>query len=83
MSLMRHENMHEGSASRGACAFHVLDFYKAVAKQCCGMIDSAVAKQISIGHRCTRHESTRDGTRTRNLLLRTEAPYPLGHTSND
>ena len=26
--------------------------------------------------------STRDGTRTRNLLLRREAPYPLGHTSN-
>ena len=24
---------------------------------------------------------TRDGTRTRNLLLRREAPYPLGHTS--
>ena len=29
-----------------------------------------------------RHaEYTRDGTRTRNLLLRREAPYPLGHTS--
>ena len=25
--------------------------------------------------------STRDGTRTHNLLLRREAPYPLGHTS--
>ena len=25
--------------------------------------------------------STRGGTRTRNLLLRREAPYPLGHTS--
>ena len=25
---------------------------------------------------------TRGGTRTRNLLLRREAPYPLGHTSN-
>ena len=25
---------------------------------------------------------TRGGTRTRNLLLRGEAPYPLGHTSN-
>ena len=25
---------------------------------------------------------TRDGTRTRNLLLRREAPYPLGHTSS-
>ena len=24
---------------------------------------------------------TRGGTRTRNLLLRREAPYPLGHTS--
>ena len=28
-------------------------------------------------------KSTRDGTRTRNLLLRREAPYPLGHTSSD
>jgi hypothetical protein len=27
------------------------------------------------------NEFTRDGTRTRNLLLRREAPYPLGHTS--
>ena len=26
---------------------------------------------------------TRGGTRTRNLLLRREAPYPLGHTSLD
>ena len=25
--------------------------------------------------------TTRDGTRTHNLLLRGEAPYPLGHTS--
>ena len=29
-----------------------------------------------------KHKSTRGGTRTRNLLLRREAPYPLGHTSN-
>ena len=28
---------------------------------------------------CASH--TRDGTRTHNLLLRGEAPYPLGHTS--
>ena len=27
-------------------------------------------------------QSTRGGTRTRNLLLRREAPYPLGHTSH-
>ncbi len=27
-------------------------------------------------------QSTRGGTRTRNLLLRREAPYPLGHTSS-
>ena len=27
-------------------------------------------------------KSTRGGTRTRNLLLRREAPYPLGHTSS-
>ena len=26
---------------------------------------------------------TRGGTRTRNLLLRREAPYPLGHTGYD
>ena len=26
--------------------------------------------------------NTRGGTRTRNLLLRREAPYPLGHTSS-
>ena len=30
-------------------------------------------------HNCTQY--TRGGTRTRNLLLRREAPYPLGHTS--
>ena len=29
-----------------------------------------------------RYKSTRDGTRAHNLLLRGEAPYPLGHTSN-
>ena len=28
------------------------------------------------------HYFTRDGTRTHNLLLRREAPYPLGHTSS-
>ncbi len=35
-------------------------------------------------HRTTpaQHKSTRGGTRTRNLLLRREAPYPLGHTSS-
>ena len=27
------------------------------------------------------HQTTRDGTRAHNLLLRGEAPYPLGHTS--
>ena len=27
--------------------------------------------------------NTRGGTRTRNLLLRREAPYPLGHTSSE
>ena len=26
--------------------------------------------------------NTRGGTRTRNLLLRREAPYPVGHTSH-
>ena len=30
-----------------------------------------------------RYAVTRGGTRTRNLLLRGEAPYPLGHTGND
>ena len=28
-----------------------------------------------------QNKCTRDGTRTHNLLLRREAPYPLGHTS--
>ena len=28
-----------------------------------------------------KNEHTRGGTRTRNLLLRREAPYPLGHAS--
>ena len=32
-------------------------------------------------HLPPRSVSTRGGTRTRNLLLRREAPYPLGHTS--
>ena len=31
--------------------------------------------------RCPIEKSTRDGTRTHNLLLRREAPYPLGRTS--
>ena len=32
--------------------------------------------------RCnTNNDNTRGGTRTHNLLLRREAPYPLGHTS--
>ena len=30
---------------------------------------------------CQSTKYTRGGTRTRNLLLRREAPYPLGHTS--
>ena len=30
---------------------------------------------------CKLSAHTRGGTRTRNLLLRREAPYPLGHTS--
>ena len=29
----------------------------------------------------THMVDTRDGTQTHNLLLRREAPYPLGHTS--
>ena len=28
-----------------------------------------------------KKKSTHDGTRTRNLFLRREAPYPLGHAS--
>ena len=28
-------------------------------------------------------ENTRGGTQAHNLLLRREAPYPLGHTSHD
>ena len=32
-------------------------------------------------HSCLGVQNTRGGTRTRNLLLRREAPYPLGHTS--
>ena len=31
--------------------------------------------------RGTQEKHTRDGTRTHNLLLRREAPYPLGHKS--
>ena len=35
----------------------------------------------SWGLNCGGTWHTRDGTRTHNLLLRREAPYPLGHTS--
>ena len=35
---------------------------------------------VAIGSQ--NRKNTRDGTRTRNLLLRREAPYPLGHTSS-
>ena len=31
----------------------------------------------------TARKCTRGGARTRNLLLRREAPYPLGHTSSE
>ena len=31
--------------------------------------------------KCQSTKYTRGGTRTRNLLLKREAPYPLGHTS--
>ena len=37
--------------------------------------------QAHKAHRVQK-ESTRDGTRAHNLLLRREAPYPLGHTSS-
>ena len=37
-------------------------------------------KLIFSAHSC-EDVNTRGGTRTRNLLLRREAPYPLGHTS--
>ena len=29
-----------------------------------------------------RQKAVRTGTRTQNLLLRRQAPYPLGHTDN-
>ncbi len=37
--------------------------------------------QLSRVEQYAIHQNTRGGTRTRNLLLRREAPYPLGHTS--
>ena len=38
--------------------------------------------QLAFRIKMEESKSTRDGIRTRNLLLRREAPYPLGHTSN-
>jgi hypothetical protein len=34
------------------------------------------------GAKTTTVKTVRTGTRTRNLLLRRQAPYPLGHTDN-
>ena len=42
---------------------------------------SGLSANAFISGHC-RHGDTRGGTRTRNLLLRREAPYPLGHTSS-
>ena len=47
-----------------------------------GYTDGGRAKRnpFSAGDEQPGVKSTRDGTRTHNLLLRREAPYPLGHT---
>ena len=44
-----------------------------------GVVRLPHGNALAGGHCATKH--TRGGTRTRNLLLRREAPYPLGHTS--
>lgn len=42
---------------------------------------SACMHGVFLEPTCCRCRNIRGGTRTRNLLLRREAPYPLGHTS--
>ena len=44
-----------------------------------GAMSQWISTSVWIG---LQPHSTRDGTRTHNLLLRGEAPYPLGHTSS-
>ena len=51
--------------------------------QCVHFSTGLSKKRLPRLSRTTAHsKSTRGGTRTRNLLLRREAPYPLGHTSS-
>ena len=58
------------SPIRGACHIHQLPF-----------VNEALTHKLRGVWTQRAPTHTRGGTRTRNLLLRGEAPYPLGHTS--
>ena len=57
-----------------ATSFEILDGHLPQAHAC-------AQRTCRLGMASGRARNTRDGTRTHNLLLRREAPYPLGHTS--
>ena len=65
----------------GACAYLASGVRKlsAVVSQIERTSNGSGARDVR--SRKPRRQSTRGGTRTHNLLLRREAPYPLGHTS--
>lgn len=43
--------------------------------------EAHIGPMLTLQRLAFQYKYTRGGTRTRNLLLRREAPYPLGHTS--
>ena len=71
-AMMATERQHKALTRAESCARH--QHLNVHAPFC--VVRARISKRIA-----RRQESTRDGTRTRNLLLRREAPYPLGHTS--
>jgi hypothetical protein len=48
----------------------------------CWHLRSPSRRELCPSNQHADAQHTRGGTRTRNLLLRREAPYPLGHTSS-
>ena len=67
--------------AQAACAYLAagVRMLSAVVSQIERTSNGSGARDVRV--RKPRRQSTRGGTRTHNLLLRREAPYPLGHTS--
>lgn len=66
----------------GATPFHSMRVRRFL-RCCVGQWENGVWRRLPCTGKTEKGcpHSTRDGTRTHNLLLRREAPYPLGHTS--